>query len=82
MNKRLYRVIFNPCLGLCQVASELTARSGGCSARADGQGRRLAPVRAIPFALSVALGWLSSVALAGAQIVADHAAPANQQPSV
>ena len=81
MNKRLYRVVVNPCLGLLQVVSELTPRSGS-SGRAGGQGRRLAPLRCISFAVWAALGWVSTVAFAGAQIVPDHAAPANQQPSV
>ena len=82
MNKRLYRVIYNYSIRLWQVASELTLRKG---ARSSGDGepcQRLAALRAIPFALWAALGWVAVVAPGQTQIVPDHSAPTNQQPSV
>ena len=79
MNRCPYRLVFNRSLRLWQVASERTgsAAIGVTAARPAARARQHALVTAL--LVCVAGG---NAAQAQAQIVADHTAPTNQQPSV
>ncbi|WP_249672141.1 two-partner secretion domain-containing protein [Pseudomonas abieticivorans] len=88
MNKHLYRIVFNKARGLLMVVAEnvLGSRKAGgrdspkAVATANGPLLTLRPLR---WSLMAALGLIALVAQpAWADIVADHGAPAGQQPGV
>ena len=92
----IYRLVFNRALGILQVASELATSAGGSSR--TGAGPLTGALRAVSFALWVAMGWVglvvpgaaqqatttASVPSAGAtgRIVSDPGAPPTQRPTV
>ena len=93
---RIYRLVFNRALGVLQVASELATSAGGSSGK--GAGQLTGTLRAVSFALWVAMGWVglvipgvaqqasttASAPSAGAtgRIVSDPSAPRTQRPTV
>ncbi|HET6396211.1 MAG TPA: filamentous hemagglutinin N-terminal domain-containing protein, partial [Pseudoxanthomonas sp.] len=81
MNKHLYRIVFNRCLGLLQVASERASSAVG-AAPAAGRGDVLATVRPLRFALWLLLGLVGWLPQAQGQVVADPVAPGDRHPTV
>ena len=87
MNKNRYRLVFNQVRGLLMAVSEIAASHGKCTgvagaaqAHSPNTGR-VATFRPLAFSLLAALGMVTTLsAPAQAQIVADPAAPGNQQP--
>ncbi|MBK5144464.1 hemagglutinin repeat-containing protein [Budviciaceae bacterium BWR-B9] len=88
MNKNLYRVIFNQARGQLMVVPEIAgAHSAGGSPRvSSGAGHTLsqliAGLKPLTLLTSMALGLLAISMPVQADIVADHSAPGNQQPTL
>ncbi|OZI39063.1 hypothetical protein CEG14_05905 [Bordetella genomosp. 1] len=83
MNRNLHRIVFNRALGVLQVVAETARRKRpGASGAAAARRRVLAALLPLRFALAIALGQALVVPMAGAQIVADPDAPAQQRPTV
>ena len=83
MNKNLYRIVFNKARGMLMVVADI-ARSGRAgSSRASGIGQThsqmVGKVSVLSFSLWLAMGVVQT---AQANIVANGAAPKNQQPTV
>ena len=88
MNKNLYRVIFNRARGQLMVVPEIAGAhsAGGSSRVSSGAGHTLsqliAGLKPLTLLTSMALGLLAISLPVQADIVADHSAPGNQQPTV
>ncbi|WP_159567767.1 filamentous hemagglutinin N-terminal domain-containing protein, partial [Budvicia diplopodorum] len=85
MNKNLYRIVFNKARGMLMVVSDI-AGSHSAGSTTSGTGHTLsqliAGISPLTLFTSLALGLMTISLPASADIVADHAAPANQQPTV
>lgn len=91
MNKRCYRIVFNPTRAqLMAVAETACAHSGGAPGQRQakriawlpglaGHGMELAKLRALVLAMAVGLGLAAPLQ---AQIIADPSAPATQRPTI
>ncbi|WP_140920965.1 hemagglutinin repeat-containing protein [Limnobaculum xujianqingii] len=87
MNKNLYRVIFNRARGQLMVVPEIAgSHSTGNTRVSSGAGHTLSQLIAglnpLMLFTSMALGLLAISLPVQADIVADHSAPGNQQPTV
>ncbi|AWH89378.1 hemagglutinin repeat-containing protein [Limnobaculum parvum] len=88
MNKNLYRVIFNQARGQLMVVPEIAgAHTAGGTPRASSGGghplsQLIAGLKPLTLLTSLALGLMTISLPAQADIVADHSAPGNQQPTV
>ncbi|WP_374335501.1 hemagglutinin repeat-containing protein, partial [Leeia sp.] len=87
MNKNLYRLVFNQARGLLIVVAEIARRSHGQAGSGEGSGAGQRPgpalrMRLLSVSTALALGssWLSLPA--GAEMIADPNAPANQRPTI
>ncbi|MGC4062135.1 MAG: hemagglutinin repeat-containing protein [Aquabacterium sp.] len=93
MNKHLHRIVFNKARGLFMAVAEC-AGTAGAHQGAKGQAMRpslvtapyQAPYRPCALTLNLMLAWGAATFMAAtpahSQIVADHHAPGNQQPTV
>ena len=84
MNKRLHRILFNRARGVLMAVAETAGRQGkAAGGEREGPGRTLsAPVKPLAWCLWFALGMVSGVTRAEAQVIADRSAPRHQQPTV
>lgn len=88
MNKNLYRIVFNKARGLLMVVAENVLGSKKSSNRTGAQSALSNPallvtLRPLRFSLMAALGLITLASpLAWGDIVADHGAPAGQQPVI
>ncbi|WMY74494.1 hemagglutinin repeat-containing protein [Buttiauxella selenatireducens] len=84
MNKNLYRIVFNKARGMLMVVADIAASGRASSGPSSGVGhtlsQRVSSLSRLNFSLLLALGCVSVSVQAG--IVADGAAPGNQQPTI
>lgn len=84
MNKNLYRIVFNKARGMLMVVADIAASGRASSGPSSGVGHTLSQhvssLSRLNFSLLLALGCVTLSVQAG--IVADGAAPGNQQPTI
>ncbi|WP_143706496.1 filamentous hemagglutinin N-terminal domain-containing protein, partial [Xenorhabdus innexi] len=86
MNKHLYRIIFNKARQMLMVVAEIAQSGQGSTVRRSQRSKtlssRLFTLSSLSFSLYLASGLVVVSAQPNSNIVADHNAPRNQQPTV